>query len=119
MKNNYGKTGCILALLLTTFCGITLSGCGDEHVELPTLVEDPEQYRGDEIEVQGVIVSVESEEEDESLLILLRDSDAVLICEFLKNEHQDSLEEGNVVTISGKVDILAGITLLRECRLVE
>ena len=61
MKSNYGKIGHIIALLLTTFCGITLSGCGDEHVEIPTLVEDPEQYRGNEIEVQGVIVSIESE----------------------------------------------------------
>ena len=122
MKNNYGKIGCIIGLLLTTFCGITLSGCGDENVSLTALVTDPEQYKEDRIEVYGQIVAIGSE--STSFLVLLASDDnsvddSSLICEFLKDELRSFPVEGQRVTISGKVDILAGITLLRECRFVE
>ena len=123
MKNNYGKTGCIIALILTTFCGIIFSGCGDESVNIPTLVESPEQYMEDKIKVQGVVESIRPKdrklEEGETLLVLLKNLDSSIICEFLTDEYPNRLKEGAPVTVSGTVDILAGITILRECRVVE
>lgn len=117
MKNNYGNTSCIIALLLTTFCGITLSGCGDENVPLNALVEDPEQHKGDRKEVFGQVADTKLE--DNSFLVLLKNDDSSLICEFLKDKQRSFPVEGQWVTISGEVDILAGIIFLRDCEVVE
>ena len=47
MKNNHGKTWCIIALILTNFCGIVFSSCGDgdEQVTPSTPIETPIQYK--------------------------------------------------------------------------
>ena len=134
MRNNCGSIFCIIALLLTAFCCTTFSGCGDDDddivnndasddvsisIPLPSLVVSPDQYRGDKVEVLGQIVTVGSE--DTSFLVLLMNGKSSIICEFptINQAPPSQLEEEQWVTISGKVDILAGITLLRECEVKE
>lgn len=119
---NYRNTGCMITLFLTVSCGITLSGCGDENVGLSTLVESPYQYKGDKVEVFGEIVDTKLD--DTSFLVLLECADCPgepsLICEFLIDQSPlPKLQDGQWVTISGTVDVLAGIVLLRDCRVVE
>ena len=121
MKNSYRSTSCIIPFLLMAFSGITLSGCGDDRIALNTLIESPDDYKNKTVEVYGQIVAIESK--DKTLLVLIEDNksggDPSLICEFLKDEQRGSLSKGSWVLISGKVDILAGVTLLRECEIKE
>lgn len=132
MKNNYGKTGCIIAFLLTTVCGIALSGCGDELDNPKELFDNPEEHREKRIEVVGVVVDIS--EKSTSILVLLAWKLTVeeapnrynIICEFLKEDEEhngwEKLKQefkGEIVTISGEVDILAEFILLRKCSIVE
>lgn len=114
MKHDCGKTVCIIALLLTAFCSTTLLGCGDREVSLTTLVESPDEYKNGKVRVSGQVIGIE--ERDTTFLVLLESVNSSLICEF---QDKPSLELKQVVIISGKVDILAGITFLRECEVKE
>ena len=71
MKNNYGKIGYTISLLLTTFCSILFFGCGDENITLTTLFVAPEEYDGRKIIVVGRVK--ESSKLGESFLVLLED----------------------------------------------
>ena len=139
MKHSYRKIGCMIAFL-TTFCGIILSGCGDdstrsvhpgggsnagsydgEDVSLIILIANPDEYKGDRIKVAGLIV--DSISQGDCLFARLAVDYIVnassVICEFSKDKG-DSLPEDKTkpVTISGEVEILEGIIFLRKCRLV-
>ena len=151
MKDNYDQLFCVVAFL-TTFCGIILSGCGDEDVDVRTstsdnrgvlgsriigssptsdqeeevsliiLIANPEEYKGERIRVAGLIV--DSISQAGCLLAWLAVDHIVnassVICEFSNDkEHGLPEDKRKPVTISGKVDILEGITFLRECRLVQ
>jgi hypothetical protein len=118
MKNLNGITYCIIAILLTAISSIVLFGCGDESVSASTLVEIPERFRGDRVEVFGEISDIETE--GRSLLVALEvDDKPDLICEFSVDKPPPfQLKEGQWITISGKVDIIGEIPILRECRVV-
>ena len=136
MKSNYGNMVCIMGLLLTALGSIVFSGCGDDDepsvgvgpsttvvssgepisVPLPKLVASPNEYKGQTVKVYGKATN--TEQGDTTFLVLIVIDDYGIICEFLTTDPQPlSLE--NYVTISGKVDILAGITFLRECEIKE
>ena len=125
---------------LAIFCGIILSGCGDdstrsahptgdsnagsydgEDVSLIILIANPDEYKGDRIKVAGLIV--DSISQGDCLFARLAVDYIVnassVICEFSKDK-EDSLPEDKTkpVTISGEVEILEGIIFLRECHLV-
>lgn len=122
MKANYEKIDSIVPFLLMAFCGITLSGCGDDSITVSKLFTESDEYeKGNKIKVDGQIVDIQLE--GTSFLVLLSDDNSgdapILICEFLEVNQEGFPVKGQRVTISGKVDILAGITFLRECRLVQ
>ena len=117
MKNLNGITCCIIAILLTAISSIVLFGCGDESVSASTLVEIPERFRGDRVEVFGEISNIEAE--GRSLLVALEVDGPDLICEFsIDKPPPFQLKEGQWITISGKVDIIGERPILRECRVV-
>ena len=122
MKDNYGRTSWIILLLLTVFCSAILSGCSNDNVTLNSLVASPDQHIKNKVKVFGQVADTRLE--DTSFLVLLVETDSPdtpsLICEFLINQSTPpKLQLKQWVTISGKVDVLAGIIFLRECRLVE
>ena len=60
MKANYGKIDSIVAFLLMFFCGITLSGCGDDSITVSELFTESDEYKtGNKIEVYGQIVAIQ------------------------------------------------------------
>lgn len=141
MRHYHRSTVCIIALLLTAFCYITFSGCGgddddrDEQtsviqphpsrgvdsVLISSLVESPDHYKGNTIEVSGEIDAAGFE--GGSFLVLLKESEDSLICELSKEdvnlEEYSQLEDAQSVTILGEFDILAGILFLRECEVKQ
>ena len=151
MKDNYAPFFCVVAFL-TIFCGIILSGCGDENADVGTptsgsrgvlgssiihgtstsdqendvsliiLIANPEEYKRKRIKVAGLIV--DSISQGDCLFARLAVDHIVnassVICEF-SNDKEHGLPEDRrkPVTISGEVDILEGITILRECHVAE
>lgn len=123
----------ISAIFLATFGSLTLAGCGAkqvaaaERVTIKTLFEMPESYFGKKVQVHGEIYTIETLGEGfvgTSAIVRISPADdfsaELLRCEFSRNNPPPStLEKGQQVTILGKVDVIEGNILIRDCSVLN
>ena len=97
------------------------------EVTIKALFETPASYLGEKVQVHGEIFAIEMLGEGfigASAIVRISPADdfsaELLRCEFSRNNPPPStLEKGQRVTISGKVDAIEGNIVLRECSVVN
>lgn len=98
-----------------------------KKVTIKALFETPASYFGEKVQVHGEIFSIEMLGEGfigASAIVRISPADdfsaELLRCEFSRNNPPPStLEKGQQVTISGKVDAIEENIVLRECSVVN
>jgi hypothetical protein len=105
----------------------TEQGTAAKEVTIKALFETPASYLGEKVQVHGEIFAIEMLGEGfigASAIVRISPADdfsaELLRCEFSRNNPPPStLEKGQRVTISGKVDAIEGNIVLRECSVVN
>ena len=135
------KANDIIAYVIASFAAVAfliLSSCGDEQVTPGMLLDSPEDYVGERVQVPGKVVSIyernngtrviELEALDETLVSYVywgerrtRMDYAEILCYFPLNAPPPGyLEYGDLIAISGVVRIDPdGEVVLIECRVAQ
>ena len=112
----------ISRIVLIFFLGVVFLGCGEKEVTPDILLESPEDYVEERVQVHGEIDSRYTSRNG-NIVIALRESGARVYCHFPINEPPPSyltLGEGDMITISGIVKFDSdGDVDLAECHVVE
>ena len=133
MTNTYQIVYFTLAILFLVLGSLTFTGCGskevpvDPSITIEVLFASPDSYIGKRVEVYGDVYTIEiagGGVVGKSIIVRISPPDEtsveLLKCEFDRDSPPPpTLKEGQFVTISGRVDIVEAVVLLRECSIVN
>ena len=116
----------ILIVFLIPLGCILFSGCAQKLVSIDELIVAPEPYLGKEVTISGEIYDIEREGGSvigKSFTIQLTSPTRaeLLKCEFERGKDSPPhyLRDGQLVRITGTVDIVQGETILRKCQVED
>ncbi len=133
MRNIYRTIYFTLTILFIVLGSLTFTGCGskqvpaDLSVTIEILLASPDSYIGERVKVYGDVYTIEiagGSVVGKSVIVRISPPDEnsveLLKCEFARNSPPPpTLKVGQLVTISGKVDVVEAVVLLRECSIVN
>lgn len=127
MNTTYRTLYFILATLFIVLGSLTFAGCATEALTIESLLASPDSYIGKKVEIYGDVYTIEISGGGvigKSVIVRISSPDdtsvKILKCEFPRdNPPPPTLKEGQLVTISGTVDIVEAVVILRECSIIN